>query len=83
MVRRGFSDAYGSWNMYCTERPDPVEVLLAHRAHVGAVDHDRAARDRVDARRCRADSVDLPQPLSPTSPRVSPGVQVRLTESTA
>ena len=81
-VMRGFSEAYGSWKIIWRWRRRPRSCPLERRARspprnitcppVGSV-----------RRRTARPSVDLPQPDSPTRPRVSPGKMSIETPSTA
>ena len=78
----GLSDAYGSWKMICisfrsarSERLSSVVTLRPWKVtspEVGSI-----------SRRIERPVVDLPQPDSPTSPSVSPGMMSKLTSSTA
>ncbi len=78
----GFSDAYGSWKMICisfrsarSERLSSVVTFFPWKVtspDVGSI-----------SRRMARPVVDLPQPDSPTSPSVSPGMMSKETSSTA
>jgi len=78
----GLSDAYGSWKMICislrsarSERLSSVVTFLPSKEtspEVGSI-----------SRRIERPVVDLPQPDSPTSPSVSPGMTSNDTSSTA
>src|SRR5690242_5644074 len=81
-VIRGFSDAYGSWKMICIslrnarrERLSSVVTFLPSNETSPDVGSIRRRMDRP--------VVDLPQPDSPTSPSVSPGMTSKVTSSTA
>ena len=79
---RGFSDAYGSWKMICMSRRSfcispPPAFITSMPSKV--TEPDVASMRRSTARPV----VDLPQPLSPTRPRVSPFSTAKLTPSTA
>src|SRR5688500_10337605 len=81
-VIRGLSEAYGSWKMICisfrrarSERLSSVVTFLFSNQtspEVGSIN-----------RRMVRPVVDLPQPDSPTSPSVSPGMTSNDTSSTA
>src|SRR5690606_13714451 len=81
-VMRGFKDAYGSWKMICISlRSSRISSLRSLRMsrplnftspEVGSM-----------SRRISRPVVDLPQPLSPTNPSVSPGLVWKLLLSTA
>ena len=81
-VRRGFSEAYGSWKMICMSR---------HRARIERLSSRVTSRPSNQTspevgsirRSTQRPVVDLPQPDSPTRPRVSPAATSKLTPSTA
>ncbi len=69
--RRGLSDAYGSWKIICTSRRSGLmrrsgQLLMSLPSYT--IEPDVGASSRVSSRAV----VDLPQPLSPTRPNVSP-----------
>ena len=82
MGMRGFNEAYGSWKMICILRrmalrePERIVIMFSPSKvtspEVGSI-----------RRRMERPTVVLPQPDSPTSPRVSPFLTVKLTLSTA
>ena len=72
-VMEGFRAAFGSWNTICTTLPDLAELAPAQVSEVLVVQVDRARRWRGPGRGGHGPSVDLPLPLSPTSPTTSPG----------
>jgi hypothetical protein len=81
-VRRGFSDEYGSWKTIATSRRSrlsspPRAVVMSWPAK--AIEPDVGSSSRAISRAV----VLLPQPLSPTSPNVSPGATEKLIPSTA
>ena len=71
-VIRGSSDAYGSWNTICMSRRSGRISPGRQRGQVLALEADLppVGLDQVAAR--SRPVVDLPQPDSPTRPRVSP-----------
>ena len=71
-VLRGFSDAYGSWKIICMSRRSSRSSPPLQLGDVVAVELDRALGGSYSRITTRA-RVDLPQPVSPTSPTVSPG----------
>ena len=80
--RRGFSEPYGSWKIICISRRsgrssarDSVLMSVPSNVTRPAV--------RSYSRVMQRASVDLPQPVSPTRPSVSPRSTSRLTPSTA
>ena len=82
-VCRGFSELYGSWKIICISRRSGTISL---RVEVGDVPARRTRSCRRWARAACSivrPAVDLPQPVSPTRPRVSPGPTSRLMPSTA
>ena len=79
---RGFSDAYGSWNTICSSRRtgrswrrEYFEMSMPSKTSEPLVMSYSRAMHRA--------RVDLPQPDSPTRPRVSPARSSKLTSSTA
>jgi hypothetical protein len=81
-VWRGLSEEYGSWNTICMFRRS-----LRTRRSGKSVMSWPSSRTRPELGRVRRHTVrptvDLPQPLSPTSPSVSPGAIAKVTPSTA
>ena len=70
-VRRGFSDEYGSWKIICISRRSGL-ISLRFRSAISRPSK-RTEPDVGSSRRISSRAVvDLPQPLSPTSPNVSP-----------
>ena len=79
---RGFSDENGSWKIICIWRrygriADLPSRVMSWPSSWIAPPVGSIRRSTVRA------TVDLPQPLSPTSPRVSPSPIEKLTPSTA
>ena len=75
IVMRGSSEEYGSWKTICSGRGRVCGTGRSSR---------RMRPELIGARPTAARaSVDLPEPDSPTSPRISPSGTVRLTPSTA
>ena len=79
---RGFSDAYGSWKIIVTSRRigrirarESFVMSLPSKVILPAVGSSSRTMQRA--------SVDLPQPDSPTIPRVSPALTLKVTPSTA
>ena len=70
-VRRGLREAKGSWKTIWARRRKASRSCGGRPQHVLAVEAHLAARGGVRRRMARP-SVLLPQPLSPTRPRVSP-----------
>ena len=82
-LRRGFSDEIGSWKIIFIRVRVRAEVVARQLRHVLALEHhppDCSARGNC---MIALPVVDLPQPDSPTSPRVSPSFTSRLTSDTA
>ena len=79
---RGFSEAYGSWKIIWISRRSALSARAAHPGDVPPVEADRA-RAGSSRRSDQARGGVLPQPVSPTSPRVSPRQSAKLTPSTA
>ena len=79
---RAFSEAYGSWNTICTRRRN-FSRSLPRRLN-GSMPSKRTVPEsgRSSISSVRA-SVDLPQPDSPTRPRVSPRPRSRSMPSSA
>ena len=81
-VIRGLSDAYGSWKMICMSRrcrrmaslPNPNRSTPSKSTCPAVASTSRSMS---------LPSVVLPQPLSPTTPKVSPRPIARSTPSTA
>ncbi len=72
IVFRGFSDAYGSWKIICMSRRSsrsslPLSVVMSWPSN--QILPSVGSNSRITTRA----SVDLPQPVSPTRPSVSPG----------
>jgi hypothetical protein len=86
-VMRGFSDEKGSWKIICSSRRSGRSWRLLSLAMSTVV--PAAVRKLISpevgsiARRMHRDVVVLPQPLSPTSARVSPSRMWNETSSTA
>src|SRR3954453_21736623 len=81
-VIRGFSEAYGSWKMIWTSR----RYCLSARPPIFATSRSLWRTDPpvgFSSPTSNFETVDLPQPDSPTSPSVSPRRSVRFTPSTA
>ena len=72
-VARGSNDEYGSWKIICAFRRMRPELAPRRLRDVAAVEAHLAAVGPEQAEHADAPSVDLPDPDSPTSPRVSPG----------
>ena len=81
-VMRGLRLANGSWKIIWICRRMSRIASLSSAEDVGAVEPDLAAL-RVDSRMMARPVVDLPQPDSPTSDSVSPGMMSKETFSTA
>ena len=84
----GSSAVIGSWKTIDTSVPrTPAHLALREREQVSAVEQDAPGGDLArpaGSRRITASAViDLPQPLSPTRPRISPRPTVNDTSSTA
>ena len=81
----GFSDVIGSWKIARTSKRRTRSGGLGGRAdHLLPLDQDRAANDRAHSRAGSSPwiarpSVDLPEPLSPTSATISRGAISRST----
>ena len=80
--RRGLRDPYGSWKIICMSRRygrmlRRDSVLMSWPSNV------IFPEVRSYSRMMQRASVDLPQPVSPTRPRVCPRRTSRLTPSTA
>ena len=71
-VRRGLSEANGSWNTICMLPPHRPQRRCRPAPAMSAVDHDAGRRRRRSAATMQRASVDLPEPDSPTTPSVSP-----------
>src|ERR1051325_9115548 len=76
---RGFNDEYGSWNTIWIRRRCDRSRLAVNVWPSKLTVPDVGLQSPTIAR----PSVDLPQPDSPTSPRVSPRASVRSTPSAA
>ena len=70
-VMRGLSDAYGSWKTICTERR-MLRISPPSRPTMSVPRKGTEPEVASMSRRIRRPVVDLPQPDSPTRPRVSP-----------
>ena len=79
---RGFSDPYGSWKMICTSRRISCSSLFFARKMLRPSSQASPEVGGIRRRMVRA-TVDLPDPDSPISPRVSPCLISKLTPSTA
>ena len=71
-VFRGFSDAYGSWKIICMSRrsarsSSPLSAVMSWPSN--QILPSVGSNSRITTRA----SVDLPHPVSPTRPSVSPG----------
>jgi hypothetical protein len=79
---RGFSDAYGSWKIIIISRRSG---RMSARERCVMSRPSKTTRPPVgsSSRMMHRAIVDLPQPDSPTTPRVSPSRTVKLTPSTA
>ena len=82
MRRRGFSEPYGSWNTIWTSRRT-ARRSRASRSVMSWPSKTIFPSVTGCSRAMQRASVDLPQPVSPTSPSVSPSRICRLTPSTA
>ena len=69
--RRGFSDAYGSWKIICTSRRSGRRRRSGHWL-MSCPSYEIVPLVGVRRRVISRAVVDFPQPLSPTSPNVSP-----------
>ena len=79
---RGFSDEYGSWKMICTSRRSSRSWSESMAVTLRPSNQTSPALGSI-SRRMHRPVVDLPQPDSPTRPRVSPAAMLKLTPSTA
>src|SRR5687767_14091827 len=79
---RGFSDAAGSWKMICISRRNARKSRL-FMAVTSRFSNFTSPLVGSIKRRMHRPAVDLPQPDSPTSPRVSPRKMSNVTLSTA
>ena len=70
-VRRGFSDEYGSWKIICISRRSGL-ISLALRSAISRPSKRTEPDVGCSSRSSSRAVVDLPQPLSPTIPNVSP-----------
>ena len=77
--RRGLSEPYGSWNTICNRRAAACREI-ARRFTPPIVMVPASSGSRRNRQRA---SVLLPDPLSPTTPRVPPRGSVTLTSSSA
>ncbi len=82
MVMRGFSDAYGSWKMIWTSRRNALS-FEPRRLTISRPSKKTSPPVGCSRRMMARPVVDLPQPDSPTSPRVSPFTTLNDTPSTA
>ncbi len=82
MVTRGSRLARGSWNTICRSLRAARNALTSAWA-ISRPISVTAPADRGRSRITARARVDLPEPLSPTTPRVSPRRMVKLTPSTA
>ena len=73
---RGLSDAYGSWNTTCRSRRSARICFFDDRSPGPGPWNDTWPEVGGSQRRMARPVVDLPEPDSPTSPRVSPRGQV-------
>ncbi len=79
---RGFSEEYGSWKTIARFRRRPKSFPLSAAIRSSpwkSTDPAVGSSSRMSVR----PSVDFPQPLSPTSPIVSPSSRLKETSSTA
>src|SRR6266542_1585613 len=79
---RGFRDEYGSWKIIWTCRRNwrsalPLTLVMSRPSNSTVPSVTGSRREMIRPR------VDLPQPVSPTTPSVSPGNTSRSTPSTA
>ena len=81
-VIRGLSDAYGSWKIICMSRRCRRMFSLLNSNRSAPAKRTCPAVASI-SRSMSLPSVVLPQPLSPTTPKVSPRPIVRSTPSTA
>ena len=82
IVRRGFSEEYGSWKIICISRRSGL-ISLGESWEISCPSK-RMEPDVGSSRRSTSRAVvDLPQPLSPTMPNVSPRLTSKDTPSTA
>jgi hypothetical protein len=81
-LRRGLSEAYGSWNTICTRRRQGLSAFSESGAMSVPSNTMRPAAGFTRRSSVR-DSVDFPQPDSPTRPTVSPARMSNDTPSTA
>ena len=82
-VMRGSSEAYGSWKMICICWRRCAHLLRRQCHQVLAGEPHRARASAPPGASTRRPVVVLPQPLSPTSPKVSPAAMSKSTPSTA
>jgi hypothetical protein len=81
-VLRGFSEANGSWKIICISRRSPRRsppFAWVMSWPSNSIEPSVASYNRINTRA----SVDLPHPVSPTRPSVSPLWMSRSTPSTA
>ena len=71
-VFRGFSEAYGSWKIICMSRRISRSFFPFSRVMSWPLKYCFPSVASYRRMTTRA-SVDFPQPVSPTRPRVSPG----------
>ncbi len=81
-VCRGFRALYGSWKMIWALRRKGTSCF-ADSFETSSPSISTLPAVGVSSRRIVRPAVDLPQPLSPTSPRVSPAFRSKLIPSTA
>ncbi len=81
-VRRGFSEAKGSWNTICARRRKPSRAPSLRASTSSPAKRTRPPEAGVRRSSARP-SVLLPQPLSPTRPNVPPFGMAKLTPLTA
>ena len=79
---RGLSEPYGSWNTSWALRRKSCKAA-ASSANTSRPSNRTVPAVGSISRSTRRLTVDLPQPDSPTSARVSPGATEKLTPSTA
>ena len=82
-VIRGLRLAYGSWKIICIRRRTRRSSSLLSVGDVDAVERDPCRRSARTSRSMARPVVLLPQPDSPTRPRVSPRRRLNATPSTA
>ena len=80
--RRGFSEPYGSWKIICMSRRNG-RILLRDSVLMSSPSKVIVPEVMSYSRMMQRARVDLPQPVSPTRPRVWPRRTSRLTFSTA